>query len=71
MVGTGRIPILPKIAVVVGIDPKPGHDALLWSVVTENFEKRAGKFKFWPFLKTQKNHVFQFSDSHVAYGKKR
>ena len=53
---------------MVGIDPKPGHDALFWSVVTENFEKKGGKVRILDF---SKNHVFHFSDSHVAYGKKQ
>ena len=61
-------PIWTKIAVVVGIDPKPGHDALFWSVVTKIFEKNGGKVQIF---QNPKNNIFQFSDSNVAYGKKQ
>ena len=35
--GTGPSPILTKIAMVVGIDPKPGHEVLFRQVVSEIF----------------------------------
>ena len=65
MVGTGRIPILPKIAVVVGIDPKPGHDALFWSVVTENFEKKGGKVQILAFFENPKKSRFSIFGTHI------
>ena len=37
--GTGPSPILTKIYVVVGIDPKPSYEVLFWQVVSEIFEK--------------------------------
>ena len=37
MGGTGPSPILTKIAVVAGIDPKPGPEVLFRQVVSEIF----------------------------------
>ena len=34
---TGPSPILTKLAVVVGINPKPGYEVLFWQVVGEIF----------------------------------
>ena len=59
MGGTGPKPILTKIAVVVGIDPKPGHEVLFRQVVSEIFQKYGQKGGFWGNLE---KHVLPSRD---------
>ena len=44
---TGPSPILTKIAVVAGIDPKPGPEVLFRQVVSEIFKKTGQKGGFF------------------------
>ena len=49
--------ILTKIALEVGIDPKPGHEVSFRQVISEKVCKTERKVQFWPNLK---KYVFQF-----------
>ena len=65
MGGTARSPILLKIAVVAGIDPKPSHDALFWSVVTKNPEKNGGKVQILAFFENPKKSRFSIFGTRI------
>ena len=67
LVGTGPSPILTKIAVVGGIDPKPAHEVLFRQVVSEIFQKTG---QIGGFFEKPEKHISQFPDPQGGYRKK-